>query len=435
MLKSKRIISFVVSLSFLASLLIVSLPYTTSASSQKKVNLRFMWWGGEARHKATLAAIDLYMKKNPNVKINAEYGGVEGYLQKLITQLVGKTAPDIIQIDSTWVPELSAQGDFFVDLKTQKVVNSSSFEDVFLKQFCYVGNKLIGLPTGINAGVLLYNRDFFKKYGISEKMNWTWEDLVAVASDVHKKNKNAYLFNFDSTICTYVLKTYVLQKTGGNWVNDDYSIGFDRNTLISAFTYLDNLFKVGAIQPFRESAPFEGKPEQNPKWMKGELGILWNWTSTYAANKAIVPNLSITMVPVAKNAKSNAVSVRPSQILTVNKYSKNITEAAKFLNWFLNDEEAALTLTDVRGIPASSISREVLGKNNKLDPILVKATNEAIKRAAKPENGISQNQELEKISKDVIQQLAYKQLNPTKAADELIKRYHQKLEELKNIQQ
>lgn len=240
--------------------------------------------------------------------------------------------------------------------------------------------------------------------------------------------------NFDATVCYYLLKTYVLQKKGGKWINDDYTMGFDRKTLIEAFTYIDKLFKVGAIQPFSESAPFQGKPEQNPKWLKGELGMLWNWTSTFAANKANIPSLSMTMIPIMKNAKSTAVTVRPSQLLAVNKLSKNPKEAAKFINWFLNDKQAALILKDVRGVPASSTAREALEKEKALDPVITQITSEALKRAAPPENALSQNQELEKIATDVIQQLAYKQLTPTQAADKLMALYKQKLAEIKRLQ-
>ena len=436
MKKSRRLITVLVLVVFTMSLFFgFSIAGSEKAkAASNKVTLRFMWWGGEARHKATLAAIQAYMKKYPNVRINAEYGGIEGYMQKLITQLVGRTAPDIIQIDVTWIGELSSQGDFFADLKTFKEVNLKPFEEKFLKDWCYSNGKLIGLPTGVNASVLQYNKEFFKKFNIDENTVWTWDNLLSIAEKVHKKDKNSYLLNFDQILCYYVLTSYIGQKTGKDWILDDYTLGFNRNQLIEAFTYLKKLFDVGAIQPFAESAPFQGKPEQNPKWLKGELGILWNWTSTYAANKAMIPSLAMTLPPRGNNLKNYAVTVRPSQLLSVNKLSKNAKEAAKFINWFLNDKQAALILTDVRGVPASSSARDALLKANKLDPEILRVTNEAVKYAAKPQNALSQNQEIANIAYDIIQQLAYKQLTPTQAADKLIALYKQKLSELKRMQ-
>ena len=70
------------------------------------VTLRFSWWGADVRHEATLAAIEAYQKANPNVSIEAEYQGFEGYQQKMMTQLTGGTAPDLIQIDNVWLMDL-----------------------------------------------------------------------------------------------------------------------------------------------------------------------------------------------------------------------------------------------------------------------------------------------------------------------------------------
>ena len=80
-----------------------------TAGKQEKVTLRFAWWGDEGRHQATLKAIELYMDRNPNVTIEAEYGGFDGYQQKISTQLAGQTAPDIIQLNAG----LCQQGRFF----------------------------------------------------------------------------------------------------------------------------------------------------------------------------------------------------------------------------------------------------------------------------------------------------------------------------------
>lgn len=80
---------------------------TEAGASGDKVVLRFAWWGGEERHNATLEAIAKYEELNPNVTIEPEYGGFDGYQQKLITQLSGNSAADIIQIDQPWLADIN----------------------------------------------------------------------------------------------------------------------------------------------------------------------------------------------------------------------------------------------------------------------------------------------------------------------------------------
>ncbi|TCW31298.1 oligogalacturonide transport system substrate-binding protein [Thermohydrogenium kirishiense] len=435
----KKIVS-----TFLVLLLILSLLSGCSSSSnssksssknsntsQKTVTLRFMWWGGDDRHKATLDAISLYEKEHPNVKIIAEDSGYDGYLQKLVTELSGGTAPDIMQLDVPWVQEILSQGDFFVDLSQQKNIDVKAFDEKFLKAYSYYDNKLIGLPTGINNSTLYINKDFFDKFGISEKTVWNWDNFLETAKMVHQKDKNAYFLNADSQWCYFILKSYVIQRTGSQWINDDYTLGFDKKTLNDAFTYLNNLFEVGGIEPFSQSAPFELKPDQNPLWLNGQIGTFWDWSSIYAINKSNIKNLVLTLPPIAPDAKQSGIEVRPSQLIAINKNSKNIEEAANFLNWFFTDPEAIKILKDVRGIPATENARKILTDNNELDEKLNELVTNALEKMSIPENAISQNQEIEKLSRDIIQQLNYKQLTPDQATNKLINSYNEKLSELK----
>ena len=49
-------------------------PQTTDAGgSQEPVTIRFSWWGGESRQKATLAAVDAFMKEYPWITVECEY--------------------------------------------------------------------------------------------------------------------------------------------------------------------------------------------------------------------------------------------------------------------------------------------------------------------------------------------------------------------------
>ena len=43
-----------------------------AAASDGEVTLRFSWWGGDARHKATEAACQAFMEKYPNIKVECK---------------------------------------------------------------------------------------------------------------------------------------------------------------------------------------------------------------------------------------------------------------------------------------------------------------------------------------------------------------------------
>ncbi len=423
----KRFLKFCGVLGMLA---LMSLPIF--AAPKENATLRFSWWGGEDRHKPTLAAIALYMKENPNVKIEGEYSGWDGYQQKLLTQLAGGNAPDIIQLDQPWLADLMAQGDLFLDLNRYKsVIRLNGFDKKFLADMCSVDKKLVGLPTGLNAATYVVNMDQMAKLGIKANIDWNWDNLLENGTRYHKQEKDGYLLQFDLRSCMDTIKAYVGNKTGKPWINNDYTMGFTKAQIVDAFTYLRKLLDSGTVEPFEQSMLFNNKMEQDPKWISGKNGIHLDWASSMYVHKRPNFQLGVMRPAIAKGAKNTGLIVRPSQVIAINSRSAHPKEALKFLNWFFNDPEAIATLQMSRGVPATTNGRKVLADKNILDKNVAAAVNVGVKHAGLPETALTNNSELVNIFQDVVQKVGFARLTPQQAADELVSQFQAKLAELK----
>ena len=112
---------------FLAVLMTVILTCTAGIvlAEGNDAQFRFSWWGGDERHEATLETMKLYEASHPEVKLVGEYSGFDGYLEKLVTQLAGGTAPDIIQIDYAYLETLWSVQENFVNFRDQSLVDLS----------------------------------------------------------------------------------------------------------------------------------------------------------------------------------------------------------------------------------------------------------------------------------------------------------------------
>ena len=98
-----------------------------------KCTLRFSWWGGDDRHQATLKAIELWNTLYPDIEIKAEYGGWDGWTEKINTQISGGSEPDIMQINYDWLITLSDDGEGFYDLNSlDSFLDLSGFDDEIL---------------------------------------------------------------------------------------------------------------------------------------------------------------------------------------------------------------------------------------------------------------------------------------------------------------
>jgi oligogalacturonide transport system substrate-binding protein len=423
----------------LSLLLVVPLATVRQQVAAAKVNLRFCWWGSAPRHAATLDAIKLYMKKNPNVHIEAEYMGYDGYYKKLLTQIAGGNAPDIIQLDKQWTAELVAQGDFFLNLNRFKsTLRTNTYNKALLKDYCWRRKKLFGVPTGISSATLLCNQDFFAKYQIPVKTMWTWDEIVAYGKKVHEKDSQAYLLSGDLDIINrLIVHPYVAQKTGETWIRDDYTLALNRKLLTEALRYVASLYSSGTMEPFGESSIFIGKTEQNVRWINGNIGMSLNLIPTISQMKSTTPpgrKFFVAALPMHERAKQSANPLGPSQLLAINKKTRNAEEAVKFLNWFVNGREAALILGTCRGIPASNSARKVLVEADQIDPLVAKALDFAEQKPGKVWGALTENTEISQINKDVIEKVIFKKITPQQGAVQIMKCYQAKLDELKKSQ-
>ena len=106
----------------LATVAYGALAFGTTAHAAE---LRMAWWGGESRHVATQKAIAACGEKYGHT-VKGEFTGFDGYLEKLTTQMAGKTEADIIQVNWPWLPLFSKNGDGFANLRKLKAIDLST---------------------------------------------------------------------------------------------------------------------------------------------------------------------------------------------------------------------------------------------------------------------------------------------------------------------
>ncbi|SDD48289.1 oligogalacturonide transport system substrate-binding protein [Paenibacillus sp. UNCCL117] len=400
-------------------------------SASKEVTLRFSWWGNDARHQATLKAIDAYTKLHPNVKVEAEYMGFDGFYKKLLTQFAGGTAPDILQYSYEWHNDMT---NFLLDLKTAKGLDISGLAPDVIQNFATYKDKMVMMPSGAFAATTFYNPAFLEKFGIPADTVWTWDKLLEEGKKVHAQDAKAYLLTADIDVLNkLILQPYVAQLTGKRWIEDSFEPGFDAAQLQKGLEYVAELYKSGVIEPFGDSSAFVGKMEQNPKWIKGEIGLLIDYVQSYDKYRQAVPGnkLGVSAFPMAPGAPISGNPIIAGTGFAVNQKSANTEEAVKFVNWLANDKEAALLLETQRGIPAAASARQALEGAGKLDPNITKGLDYANKAKAIAPNIISTNTELAQLVKDTLQKLIYQRVTAEQAAAEIMKELSSRLKELK----
>lgn len=387
--------------------------------SKEQVTLRFSWWGGDSRHEVTLACIEAFEKENPNIKIEAEYGGFDGYQDKMSASLSGQTEADIMQMDQPWMATFMAQNpDFFVNIRDyEDCISLDGFSEDFLEDFCVYSDKLVSLPTGTNALNLLANKAVMDKAGITFSDVITWDDFYEQGKKVNETDPESYFINMDNGIAFYATRIYLMQMTSRQLINEDYTLGVTIDELEEAFAYTKKLYDDKVIIPYEESMIFKGAPQDNPKWNNDQLGCWLNWSST-ADQQQWEDNAVSLPYPRIEGAENSGVLIRPAQVLVVSSNCEHPREAMKFLDFMFNQEAGILALKDCRSIPPTEKGRQILEENGLISSQASQAVALAVEDPGMPELVVPNTTEVTDTFDAVIEKMIYGQYESPRAAAE-----------------
>lgn len=431
-MKLNRFLSLLVALVLMLSLF--ALP--VSAAEGEAIELRFCWWGADSRHIPYLAAFDRYHELNPNVTIVGEYQGFDGYKEKLLTQLAGGMECDIMTIDPPWYPELASRGDFFIDIDGYPAdFDYSDMDQNVVKDYGRFNDVQIGIPIGYNARCVVVNKTVAETVGgLQYGDRYTWETLYEDGKRIHEAHPEIYLMAPDQGHLRIFAREILKQMTGNQLYSETFERGFTEEELADVLSWVLKCYQDGVFQPFGEANLYTGKVEQNPLWINNKLVMSFEWTggiNRYMDTMAEDAEMDIIPYPQHENKKDGASLLRPIYLFSVSKNCAHPEEALKFMNWFLNDPEAAVILGTARATPSTSVQMKAVEDANGLDWQIITATEMSMENGAARENAPSTNSELDVILEDVLQQVVYEMGTPEALATEAIKLIDLKCEELR----
>lgn len=324
-----------------------------------KITLRMSWWGSQDRHDMTNEIIALYEEKNPNINIQPEFTGFDGYFEKMAAQAAGNNLPDIMQQNfGEYVNQYAAQG-LLADLSKfveNGTINLEGVSETVIDSG-KVGGTLVGIPTGTNALTATYNPKAFKEAGVEPPTNdWTWEDFQNIATEFHEKTgkygtrlmEPANMFD------------YYLREKGETLFNEDGTgLGYeDDQLLVDYLTITKEMIDSGTAPGYDVIQQIKGLEDE--LIVRGETALdLTNWSNQVGTlQKAAGAPLEMVVLPGKNNDRG--MFLKPSMLWSIGKNSEHKEEAAKFINFYTNTVEVFEIIGADRGVPIKPEVREAL---------------------------------------------------------------------------
>jgi multiple sugar transport system substrate-binding protein len=319
---------------------------TPAAPSTDAKKLSMMWWGTDARHEATLKALDLYTAQNPNVTFTPEYLAWDPFWAKLPTLAASKTMTDILQMDAAFINEYVSRG----TLEDLSDIDLTGVVDPTLIENLKIDGKLYGIPLSKNGQGMAFNKTALEAAGVTiPKQGWTWDDYFAFAREANDKlPEGQFGIGYTNTWDGYQYYQTANGK-GPLMLDGGKTFSLDKDLFMKFYNEHEALRKEGALPPADMQAAFLENDAQADPLASGKQMMIGKSVGSVSALEQLMPGqIDVVNIPVGEAGGGWAQS---TIFLSVSSDSKNKDEAKAFLKWFITDSEAGKTLGMTRGIP------------------------------------------------------------------------------------
>ncbi|KJK48285.1 hypothetical protein UK23_17235 [Lentzea aerocolonigenes] len=325
------------------------------------VTLRFTWWGADDRHKRTQQVIEMFQKKHPNITVKGEFKEWNGYWDSLATTMAANDAPDIMQMDELYIASYAERGALLDLNEAKKHLDTADFDQKALATGA-VDGKQYGLPVGLGMYSIMVNTDLLAKYNIPlpDDTKWSWDDLKAIGEQVSKAG-GGQVFGVQSPGINDTAGLSIRARQQGKALFDAAGkVVLPPEIATQYWQYISDLAKTGIAAP--PSVTVEkasaGLNQSATATNTAVFGFWWN-TQLTALTAASGAKLKLLRLPGESQGKPGAY-YKPSMFWSVSARSKHPAEAAAFVNFLANDEEAAKILLTERGVPANQKIRAAI---------------------------------------------------------------------------
>lgn len=321
--------------------------------------LRCFWWGNPERDRRTRAALDAYQQKAAGVQVSSESIGWGEYWTKLATQTAGGNAPDLIQMDYRYIYEYARRNTLLaLESVMPKPLDLTTFSPG-ARDSGKVDGKLYGVTLGTNSKAMIYDTTMFEKVGVKTlDPKWTWDDMARIAAEISKLNPGKYWGTGDNSRWEQGFEHWLNQR-GKFMYTEDGKANFSREEVAEWFELWDKLRKSGACAPAEVAAMNTGGIDMY-EISRGQAAMSYANSNQVVAFQAINKNkLGMSVFPNLKSGPSGHY-IKPAMLMSISARSKAQEEAAKVVQFMVNEEAGVKALGIERGVPGSSGAQKMI---------------------------------------------------------------------------
>lgn len=298
----------------------------------KKVTLRLMQFKPEITDQVHAMAKQ-YNKENPNVIIEAEILQAD-YEAVLSTKLNSRNAPDIFMTNGYFYNQVYL--DYSYDLTNEDYIKE--IDPSTLEAATWNG-KIYGFPFLVESYAFIYNQELFAKAGITE-LPKTLTQLEAACRKLQAKGITPFGNGYrEGWVFKHIFSH--LMAGEGNFRETAERLNRGESTFgalpsaMRIFDLLDLTLKYGNSRPLETDFT-----QQIMLLATGEVAMIHQGSWAEEGIRKINPQIKLAYLPapVGEDPDKARVMVDANILYRLNKDSKNLNEARKWLEWLITSD-------------------------------------------------------------------------------------------------
>lgn len=340
-----------------------------STETTEPVTIKITWWGGQTRHDYTQQLLDRYTELNPNVTFEALPSGWDGYFDKLSTQTASGSMPDIVQMDYLYISTY-AKNDSLADLQEfidDGTIDVSSIDEALLNTG-NVDGEMNGLVLSTSLMAVGYNPSVLAEAGVEEPTSdWTWNDFIAMNQTIKEKT-GKFGAALSPVMDTNNFNYWVRQHGQSLFSADKKSLGYTDDKIFSDYVQMwKDLMDKGVAPNPDEWEQIQSLGQEAGPVVTGEGAMTFEWSNYAAKLSGVNDQLKMATMPLSNDSADKGLWMKPGMFFSIAETSEVKKEAAAFIDWFINSEEANDIIMAERGTPSSSKIRDYMINAGKLN--------------------------------------------------------------------
>ncbi|MBQ8922091.1 MAG: carbohydrate ABC transporter substrate-binding protein [Oscillospiraceae bacterium] len=345
-------------------------------ASGGKNEIRFSWWGGESRHKATSEAVNAFLSSQSEITVRCEYGAWSGWEDAAAAALYAGTEPDVMQVNWNWLTDYNSEQSGFLDLYRFRDIMDLQQYDTDVLEMCTVDGELRCIPVSETGRVFFWNASLYERAGIPVPDSFA--ALCDAGAVFREKLGDEYYPLALGWYDRMLFAVYYLQcKYGREWVTDGV-LQYSEAELAEALGVIQDMEQGHVIPPLRQIAGGGADSfDKDENWITGKYGGIYEWDSS--AGKfidSLADGQRLTVGDYFRDIGAYRGGFSKIALgFAVSKHADNPEACAKLISYLVSDETAVRTLGTERGVPLNHKAYQICSDAGLLGDITAEAYN------------------------------------------------------------